>query len=111
MGRIVELSITDICKRYKVELVDNNISLQNCPKCGGKTERKEIDNVGIGIKDALTVIKRHLGIHQCSKCATKFTTRGLAVASLLYPELLYVLKHNGIELRLEFKFTEQKNGQ
>lgn len=106
MGRIVELSITDICKRYKVELVDNNISLQNCPKCGGKTERKEINNIRIGIKLSTPATKRRMRIYQCSNCGAKLTNRGLVVAS--FHKLRSVLESNNIKLQLNFENNENE---
>ena len=41
------LSIDDICKRYKIELIYDNTFIQNCPRCGGQVERKNISNIRI----------------------------------------------------------------
>ena len=103
-----KVSIAGICKYHKIQLLSGCTLIQSCPKCGGEVKRKEISNIQIKNIESTLATERHLGIYQCLGCSTKFTTRSLILASVLYPELLYISKHNGAKLHLRFKFAEQR---
>lgn len=100
------LSIDDICKRYKIELIYDNTFIHNCPRCGGQVERKNISNIRISNLKSTPAAERRLKICQCSTCASKFTNKVLVVSS--FRKLARTLEEDRICLELHIGEEKEK---